>query len=505
MDNNILKITIHKIKSIEHAVLELPIENGVYAIIGNNGTGKSTIIYTMAQLMSGRSLISFGVDIRDGDSYVEFNYKGITNRWNITASNKDPNKIDMPFPKNQIRINGMYEGSLFFGFRFKNYDKVKELLNRSEINDQMLSKADDYIVEQLGYILHGDKIYYKNLKIVRIKNRQIAQQLGLTETPYFMMTESGSLVSQYGMSSGESLMLSLLHFIHNSIMRRSLDEKQPALMLIDEIEVALHPIAVSRLLDLLNDLIIERSNLTVYITSHSPEVIRKIKPRNMFKIEPDSSNKENTLNVVNPCYASYAIRDVFRHDGYDWLLLVEDELARIVVENVLSELKLSDSKLIHITPVGGWNNVLALQYDLYKHNVLGTHKNIVSILDGDIEVQCNQHCLYKQLPKMFLPIPCIEKFLKKVLFDKKDPKIYKRINDSLFQLTSLNEVIMDYKNSLTSKSDDKNGKKLYKYLLKEINERNISEEKFIHFISDIIKESVDFTTFNNNMKNLLSV
>ena len=64
---------------------------------------------------------------------------------------------------------------------------------------------------------------------------------------------------------------------------------------------------------------------------------------------------------------------------------------------------------------------------------------------------------------------------------------------------------MDYKNSLTSKSDDKNGKKLYKYLLKEINERNISEEKFIHFISDIIKESVDFTTFNNNMKNLLSV
>ncbi len=70
MDNNILKITIHKIKSIEHAVLELPIENGVYAIIGNNGTGKSTIIYTMAQLMSGRSLISFGVDIRDGDSYV---------------------------------------------------------------------------------------------------------------------------------------------------------------------------------------------------------------------------------------------------------------------------------------------------------------------------------------------------------------------------------------------------------------------------------------------------
>ena len=79
-ENNVLKMTIHKIKSIQHAVLEFPVENGIHAIIGNNGTGKSTIIYTMAQLMNSKSLISFGVDVRDGDSYVEFDYKGINNR-----------------------------------------------------------------------------------------------------------------------------------------------------------------------------------------------------------------------------------------------------------------------------------------------------------------------------------------------------------------------------------------------------------------------------------------
>lgn len=31
----------------------------------------------------------------------------------------------MPTPKNQIHINGMYEGSLFYEFRFQNYNKVK--------------------------------------------------------------------------------------------------------------------------------------------------------------------------------------------------------------------------------------------------------------------------------------------------------------------------------------------------------------------------------------------
>ncbi len=56
---NTLKMTIHKIKSIDHAVLELPIENGVYAIIGNNGTGKSAIIYSVAQLINKASLASF--------------------------------------------------------------------------------------------------------------------------------------------------------------------------------------------------------------------------------------------------------------------------------------------------------------------------------------------------------------------------------------------------------------------------------------------------------------
>ena len=502
MENNILKVTIHKIKSIEHAELELPIENGLYAIIGNNGTGKSTIIYSMAQLMNSASLTSFGVDFEEGDSYVEFVYQGITNKWYVKR-NKNSGKAFLPIPQNQIRINGMYEGSLFFGFRFKNYDKVKELLSKSAITSEMLSTPDDYIIEQLGYILHGDKTHYKKLRIVRIKNRNTVKQLGLGETPYFMVTKTGNLVSQYGMSSGESLMLSLLHFIYNSIIRRSLDAKRPVLMLIDEIEVALHPIAVSRLLDLLNDLIGTRNNLTIYITSHSPEVIRRIDPRKMFKIETENSTLPNSLNIVNPCYASYAIRDVFRHDGYDWLLLVEDELAKIIVENIIAELKLSDSKLIHITPVGGWNNVLGLQYDLFKNNVLGADKKIISILDGDIKNECNQNSFYKQLPKRFLPISSIEKYLKKVLYDEKDSKIYKRINDSLFQLKSLNDVIMDYKNNLGSQRADNNGKVFYKYLFKAISERNIKEEQFIYYISEIIKESVDFTSFNNDLKELL--
>lgn len=303
------------------------------------------------------------------------------------------------------------------------------------------------------------------------------------------------------MSSGECLMLSLLHFIYYSIVLRSLDPKQPVLMLIDEVEVALHPIAISRFLDLLADLVNERKNLVIYITSHSPEVIRKMKPRNIFKIELNKVSSENSLDIINPCYPSYAIRDVFIHDGFDWLLLVEDKLAKILLKGIISDLKLNNSKLIHITPVGGWQNVLKLQYDLYKNNVLGVGKNIISILDGDIKSECDKDSLYKDLPKRFLPIPSIEKYLKNVLIDKKNSEIFKSINDEFFQLKSLNEIVNDYKNNI--KTNDNNGKELYNKLLKALKERNVDEDSFIIRIADIIKENVDFSNFDNSIKKLL--
>ena len=38
-----LKMSINKIKSIDFIEIELPIDKGLYAITGQNGSGKSTI------------------------------------------------------------------------------------------------------------------------------------------------------------------------------------------------------------------------------------------------------------------------------------------------------------------------------------------------------------------------------------------------------------------------------------------------------------------------------
>lgn len=110
MKNN-LKMTIHKIKAIYNAEIEIPFDSGLYALVGNNGTGKSTIIYCLAQLINRNSLSSFGVDLRDGDSYLEFEYGSIKNKWEILQDKKNPQKAFMPIPKNQIHINGKQRNS----------------------------------------------------------------------------------------------------------------------------------------------------------------------------------------------------------------------------------------------------------------------------------------------------------------------------------------------------------------------------------------------------------
>ena len=87
------------------------------------------------------------------------------------------------------------------------------------------------------------------------------------------------------------------------------------------------------------------------------------------------------------------------------------------------------------------------------------------------------------------------------MIDKKNSEIFKSINDEFFQLKSLKEIVNDYKNNI--KTNDNNGKELYNILLKALKERNVDEDSFIIRIADIIKENVDFSNFNNSIKELL--
>lgn len=517
-----LKITIHKIKGINHGEIELPIKNGLYAIVGSNGTGKSTIMLCISQLIGKHNLSILKDNDYFSDSYIEFELDGKSEKWicdeKFWKANTYPNLLS---------FNGTYEGSLFYGARFKDSKNVDEQLLTGKIDSDYIVNADLYIQEKLGEILHNDQFYYTGLK--RIRNRDIANKLGLQNTPYFIEF-NGNNISQYRMSSGECLLISLLHFIYNSLIRKSLPSNKPIIMLIDEIELALHPVAVSNFITYINQLLIDYPNLTVIVTSHSTEVIRAIKPNNMFKLER-LKNCENEFNIINPCYPSYAIRDIYQHSGFDCIILVEDSLAKMIVESQLLENNLTTSRLINIIPSGGWTNVLDLHQELLVNNVLGDKTKIISVLDGDVKDNKKGLKKYNSLEKTFLPIPSVEKFLHRILIKKPDEniKIAKEINDKFFRVNSLGKIVSKYKNHQKDKiisqrkkisednpsksfiaeismqdiiDSDKSGKVLYDdFIEHELNARNISRDRFVTVIHELLNkyQSEELNDFGNKL------
>ena len=235
----------------------------------------------------------------------------------------------------------------------------------------------------------------------------------------------------------------------------------------------------------------------VILSSHSPEVIRKIKPKYIYKIE----NNSGLVEVVNPGFPSYVIRDVYRHDGFDFLLLVEDDLAKVVVDKVLEMNSLKSSKLVHVVPVGGWSNVLSLQNELLKNNVLGIGREIISIIDGDVSGNIPQE--FSSLKKLFLPIKSVEKFLYETIIERPNLPLKKIINDKYFPVKSIDTLVSEHKTQFHGKVDHPD-KKFYFRLRKDLESRNIDELMFIHKLSEDIMNIISFTSFSTSIDKILN-
>jgi hypothetical protein len=133
-----------------------------------------------------------------------------------------------------------------------------------------------------------------------------------------------------------------------------------------------------------------------------------------------------------------------------------------------------------VLPSGGWAQMLKLHHDMITYNTLGVGKRIVSIFDGDAQSAVAKHKEYNSLPKSFLPIPSIEKYLRKKCILENDQVFIKQINDKYFSIRSLKDIIDDYNNdSRTKNGMDNDGKAFYKVIISNLEKVGITEQSFI--------------------------
>ena len=472
-----IDIEINKIKNIGYLKESFPLDKGLYALVGENGCGKSTIMLALSLVVKTSSSHMLKPYDISSDSHIKIeigdredlwfykNGKLTTGKFGTAKKRKDGKPHSALIAS--THMDGFYEGSIFYGCRFDDYNIIDQFMSDPNMTD-VLVDADDFVKETLGFILHNKKDFYPNLK--KIRSRAIATDKGFKNMPYFNEID-GHIISQYRMSSGESMLISLIDFINNLVIKQT-RKSHDIFFLIDEVELALHPAAIDRLVLFLKNLTVNSTNnLIIYFSTHSSELIHRISPKNIFYIE----NLDGMVEVTNPCYPNYAVRNLYLPNGFDFVLLVEDELAKCLVEKVIREHNLSKSKLCCVLPSGGWSQMLKLHHDMITYNTLGVGKHIVSIFDGDARAEVAKHREYDTLPKSFLPIPSIEKYLRKKCILESDQNFIKQINDKYFSIRSLKDIINDYNNDpRTKKGLDNDGKAFYKVIISNLDRLGIT-------------------------------
>lgn len=469
-----LEMTIHKIKCIDNLEMAFPIEKGLYAITGMNGSGKSTIVACASSVFFNMRMHDY-FGKTDADAFITFELGGAKRSW------RKINNRWKQHSEGEMNIKGFYEGSLIFGNRFRDtsYDKLRGL---ETIDMGVLIPADDFIRENLGKILQGNVNYYEKLWFTPARYQRFNGTI-------FFYEKNGKRISQFHMSTGENLLISILNSLYLRIKDRA-NLNKPCIIFLDEIELALHPASLKRLVHFLEEMSIQY-NYAIYFSTHSIELISNIKPDNIFFVEKHS---DNSIEIMNPCYPAYATRILYDHSGYDNIILVEDDLAREIIRRILKKECLLSNRLVHVLPCGGYSNVIDLANDVVRNNLLGKKSSICVILDLDVQERATNYMaknnISNNIPLNYLPIESLEKFLRSKLYSNVDHALFRRLNDYIFQQKSLTEIVDEYSQSENA-STDSNGKMLYKLIDSELRARRKDRNELIEMIVDFLFEKND--------------
>ncbi len=67
---DLVKLKVRNIKNIKSADIELPMEGGVYSLVGGNGSGKSTLMLLLSVIVSSRRYSMLQLEDFDYDTLI---------------------------------------------------------------------------------------------------------------------------------------------------------------------------------------------------------------------------------------------------------------------------------------------------------------------------------------------------------------------------------------------------------------------------------------------------
>lgn len=406
------KVVIDNIRSVRHMEFEIP-TRGLYILTGENGAGKSTLFTCLSRICNSNAFRSGfpSTSVRNYDEYIG----------SITYST---DALSVQYTK---RSSGRWQpdtnGDVFSQFDFTDVMHISTKSERifTQVIDNLRRQgpADNWLVSALNNILQTDRF----TPMIRITVGDLRSRTGNADqrrrnTAFAIPQGRGRYFTEQNFSFGEIVLLNLLYDIESV--------ENNSLVLIDELEMALHPAAQIRLIELLKEFANEK-HLTIIISTHSSSIIKSQK--GVILLEQGRHGVIVTYNCP-PAKAIGAIG--MREDTMaDIIVIVEDEMAKALFFALFNKYKelCPDSNYldVRVLSVGGYSNIINFYVEADNY-IFYDNVYVTAFLDKDVETDIVP---YKQFGNRDI----IEKYegnIRKIKFLPYTPEIllYKEMKDN---------------------------------------------------------------------------
>lgn len=486
-------IEVRDIKHIKNMVFNLPEESGVYVLTGTNGSGKTTLMTCLLRIGQTRAFpdnfkvgsekldsfigtITYKISVKGDERYVTYKHSG--KRW-------------PPTPKRNSTILNEF-----------NFPEVRFLPatgNRLYVNDEQIESltpntVEKQFVDDMNHVFSTTK--FNNLKYIQTGSvRGPGGGSQRWKRAYVLKTNNRSYFSEKNFSLGEILVLNTLLLIQ--------DISNNSMLLIDELEMALHPKVQKKLLELL-EVKAREKNLTIILSTHSSSIIKSAKK--LIYLDNDG---HGNITVKYNCYPATVLREVAIEEDVqpDYLFTVEDEMAVSLFREILTYyFSLPGSKLkplYKIIPIGGYPNLL--EFASHTNEYLFSNKiGQVIYFDADVEEikddlgkkgnnrSVDENAIWDRFKRhenqcFYLPITPELGLWDWLQVDTRNAQ--DKINDTYNLSIDLTDIINDINNVFKSTPETDNGtlRKKAKRRVKELvnvlsNKSNVDKNRIIQFL-----------------------
>lgn len=342
-----MQIELTNIKKIKSLTFTIP-RQGVWILTGLNGSGKTTLLAAIFRI---RAQHAFQKHYKTSPLENRLdNYDGASVKYSI-----DGQEVTYKYGGKRWRARPRANSGLFERFPFPVVEYIDANAERiepfaDEINIRRLLDADIEIKLFLRNVLGDPK--WDNLKYV---NTRRGRGNDAYLIPYRVRNEN-YYYSEKSFSLGELCVFKLAKKIHSV--------PDGSLLLIDELEMALHPQAQVRLVDELKR-VADIKILTIIFSTHSATIIKTTSRKNLMYLKEDI---DRTVSVTQDTYPAQVLGEVAFDDELtaDFMFFVEDKEAQILLEQIVGEYfsvyrpERSHQPLYKIAPVGGFIQVVEM-------------------------------------------------------------------------------------------------------------------------------------------------